>query len=109
MLGLAPHLAVPVEAEPFQIVQDRRLELALAAADVDVLDAHQEAAAGLARAMPAGPGRVGRAEMQLAGRAGGKARDDGHARDCLPSMKSRSRPGMPLTGDDGGSAARNST
>ena len=59
MFGLAAHLAVPVEAQPSQVGQDRRLVFALAAADVGVLDAHQEAAAGLARAMPAGPGRIG--------------------------------------------------
>ena len=76
MFGLATHLAVPVEAQPFQIGQDRRLVFAPAAADVGVLDAHQEGAAGLTRAMPAGPGRIGGAQMQLAGRAGGKTRHD---------------------------------
>src|SRR5207248_3289396 len=48
MVGLAPHLAVPSEAEPGEVVEHRGLVLALAAADVDVLDAHQKGAAGLA-------------------------------------------------------------
>jgi hypothetical protein len=78
MLGLPPHVPVPVEAEPAQVREDRRLELAPTAADVDVLDAQQEAPARLARPRPGDTRRIGVAEMQLAGRAGGKTRDDGH-------------------------------
>ena len=76
MIRLAAHLAVPVEAQPAQILEDGRLELRPAAADVGVLDAHQEFAAGLARPRPGDQRRIGAAEMQQAGRAGGKTRDD---------------------------------
>src|SRR5215471_2288429 len=47
MLGLAAHLAVPVEPQPAQVFEYRLLEFAPATADVDVLDAHQEAAVRL--------------------------------------------------------------
>ena len=88
MIGLAAHLAVPVEAQPVEVGQDRGLVFALAAADVDILDAHQESAARLARAMPADPGRIGAAEMQLAGRAGSKTRDDAlHGREHVPTLQ----------------------
>src|SRR5262249_51457215 len=38
MLGLAPHRRLPLEAEPGQVLVDRRLELRPAAAEIDVLD-----------------------------------------------------------------------
>src|SRR5262245_32755223 len=80
MLGLAPYLAVPVEAQPAQVLEHRLLEFAPATADVDVLDAHQEAATRLPGAMPAGPGRIGASQVQLARRTGGETRDHGHDR-----------------------------
>src|SRR5690606_29240223 len=43
---------VPVEAEPAQIVEERRLILGLAAVPVDVFDAQHENAAGLAHMQP---------------------------------------------------------
>src|SRR5262245_29896971 len=88
MLGLAPHLAVPAQAEPAQVLQHRLLVLAPAAADVDVLDAHQEAAGRLACTVPADPGRVGAAEIQLPGRTRGETRDDSH----FPTLQRRRAP-----------------
>src|SRR5471032_2612725 len=64
VIGLPPHRAIPYEAEPGEIGQDCRLERALAAPDVDILDAQQERAARIPCPMPAFPRRIGRAEMQ---------------------------------------------
>jgi len=50
MLGLPPHRAVPVEAEPGEILEDRVGEFGPAAALVDVLDTQQETSARAARA-----------------------------------------------------------
>jgi hypothetical protein len=68
---------VPSEAEPGEILQNRLGEGGPAARVVDVLDAHQEAAAGAARLPPGEDGRIGRAQMQLAGGARREAGDDG--------------------------------
>ncbi len=45
----APHLAIPVEPQPGEVLQDRRGEVRAAAQRVDVLEAQQEAPARLAR------------------------------------------------------------
>ena len=78
VIGLAAHRPVPVEAEPAEIVQDRRLELGPAAGRVDILDAQQEPA-GIHRPRPVPPDqrRMRVAQMQKAGRAGRESRD-GH-------------------------------
>ncbi len=71
-------LAVPVEAEPGQPVEDgvdRGLGRALA---VGVLDAQQHLAAAAARIEPVEQRRARAADMQEAGGRGGKTGDDGH-------------------------------
>ena len=45
MLGLAPDSGLPAEAEPFEVLVDRRFVFRPAAARVDILDAQQETAA----------------------------------------------------------------
>ena len=76
---LADRLAVPVEAEPRQPVEDRvdrGLGRALA---VGVLDAQQELAAGVAGVEPVEQRGARAADVQEAGRRGGEAGDDlGH-------------------------------
>src|SRR5262249_47797902 len=78
VVGLAAGLAGPGEGKPSQILEHGRLVLALAAADIDVLDADQKSAVRLAGAPAGDPCRISRAEMQLAGRAGGKTRHHVH-------------------------------
>ena len=77
MARLAPHLAVPVEAEPGQVLDDRGGEFLAAAALVDILDAQEEAPAAAARVARAAPGEkrgIGVAQMQKPGRARREAR-----------------------------------
>ena len=64
---------VPVEAEPAQIAQDRRLGLARRALDVGVLDAQDERAARAARQQPVEQRRARVADVELAGGAGCEA------------------------------------
>ncbi len=77
MLRLAQHRLLPGDAEPAQIVEDRRYVLLAAAGDVDVLDAHEEAAAEPLCHVKAGEGRQRVPEVQRAvgarGRNGGQA------------------------------------
>src|SRR5260370_17253720 len=49
MLARARYRAVPGDAEPGQILIDRRLELAPATGDVDILDAQEKPASARAR------------------------------------------------------------
>ena len=78
-LELADRLAVPVQAEPFEPVEnrvDRRLRRAFA---VGVLDAQQERAAEALGVEPVEQSRARAADMQEAGRRGREAGDDvGH-------------------------------
>ena len=80
---LAHRLAVPVEPEPVEAVEDRvdrGLGRALA---VGVLDAQQERAAEALGVEPVEQRRARAADVQEAGRGGGEAGDDlghGHAR-----------------------------
>ena len=74
MLGLAADLAVPVDAEPGQVLVDALLELRPAALAVDVLDPQQEAPARIARRLVAEQGRVGVTQMEVAARARREAR-----------------------------------
>ena len=59
VLGLAAHRCGPSEAEPGQVLMDRRLEGWAAAGSVDVLDAQQEPATGCAGGVEGAEGRVG--------------------------------------------------
>ena len=78
VLRLHADLAIPIETEPGQVLQDRRGEFGAATRGIDVLEAQQEPAAGFARAAP-GEQRAERvAEMQVAGGAGREAGDDRH-------------------------------
>ena len=80
MRRLPPHRPLPVEAEPAEVVLDRRDELLAAASGVDVLDAQDEAAAGGARGVMRQQCRVGMAEMEWAVGTGSEAGAD-HRRD----------------------------
>jgi hypothetical protein len=74
---LHQRLAVPLDPEPIQAVQDGgdcRIRRALA---IGVLDPEQELAAGLARKCPAEQRRTGAANMEVTGWRWRKARDDG--------------------------------
>ena len=84
MLGLAPHRLFPRDAEPGEVLVDRRLEFRPAARRVDVLDAQQEAPAGRARHLEIDQRRKRVAEMQIAVRAGAK-RKTGCVMACASS------------------------
>src|SRR5262245_35558873 len=73
MLGLAAHRLLPGEPEPGQIFIDRPLEFRAAPALVDILDAEQKAASGLARRPISGEGGEGMAQMQAPRGAGCEA------------------------------------
>ncbi len=75
--GLHPHRAVPAQAEPGQVLQERRRVVRPAACGVDVLDPQQ--AAVPRRAAPAARDQccVDVPQMQQPGRAGGEAGGDG--------------------------------
>src|SRR5437868_4918936 len=77
MLRLPPHRLVPCDAEPSEVFIDGGLEFRLAAGQVDVLDAQQQAAAGLTRQIKIQQRRKGVAEMQITVRARRKAEDGG--------------------------------
>jgi hypothetical protein len=77
---LEDDLVVPLEAEPFEAIDDgvdRGLGRALA---VGILDAQPEDAAVMAGEQPVEQGGARPANMEEAGRRGGKAANDGHAR-----------------------------
>lgn len=61
VLGLEANRCFPLKAEPAQIFLDGGGVIGAAAGRVDVLDAEEEAAAGLAGAPPGDEGRVGAA------------------------------------------------
>ena len=82
--GLDSHRAVPVQAEPGQVLLDRVGEFRAASGGVDILDPQEEAAARRVRPAPCEERRMGVAEMEVAGRAGGEAGDDGHG--VMPSV-----------------------
>ena len=74
---LVDDVAVPIELEPFQPVEDggnRRLGRALA---IGVLDSQQHLAAVLPGIEPVEQRGAGAADMEEAGRGGRKAGDDG--------------------------------
>ena len=76
MLGLAPDRLLPGEAKPGQVLQDRRLIGRPATGGVDILDAQDEAAAGLAGGLVGGEGREGVPAVQMARGGGGEAGDE---------------------------------
>ena len=76
MVRLAAHRFFPINSEPMQVVEDRGLELRLAAGAIDVLDAEQETAACLARDAMTEQCRVGMAEMEKACRARRESRNN---------------------------------
>src|SRR6266404_7450534 len=80
MLRLPPHRGFPCDAEPGEVFMDGGLEFRLAAGQVDVLDAQQQAAAGLTRQVKIQQRRKGVAEMQITVRARRKAEDGGRHR-----------------------------
>ena len=75
-LELAHRLAVPVQAEPFQTVDDRRDRRLSRTLAIGVFDAHQECAAETARIEPVEQGRPGPADMEEAG--GGRRKTRHH-------------------------------
>ena len=79
VLGLDADVSVPVQAEPGEVFHDGHGEFGAAAGAVDILDAEEETAAGVAGPAPGGQRGVGVAEVQVAGGAGGEAGGDGHA------------------------------
>ena len=85
MLGLAAHLAVPIETEPGQILDDAGDELVAASRLVDVFDPQQELSAGVARPPPREQRGIGVAEMQPPGRARREPRDDQFSADSATS------------------------
>ena len=70
---------IPVETEPAQIAEDRRLRLAGRALGIGVLDAQNERAALPAREEPVEERRARVAHVQLAGRAGSES----HTHVCV--------------------------
>src|SRR5258708_8627469 len=75
MLRLHAHGAIPIEAEPGEVVEDCRGEFRTRAGAVDVFDAQQKPSAGGSGFAPGGESRMGVAEMQPAGRARRKPGD----------------------------------
>ena len=91
MLGLPPHRLLPVDAEPGEVLVDRRLELRPAARRVDVLDAQQQAPARRPRHVEIEQRREGVAEMQIAVRARRKAENGWrHAHRASSSSSAKS-------------------
>ena len=72
-------LAIPIELEPAQAVEDGEDGAFRGARPVGVLDAQQHLAALGSRVEPIEQRRARAADMQIAGGGGGKARDDGGA------------------------------
>src|SRR5947209_13996921 len=82
-------IAVPIEAEPLQAVNDRgdrRVRRALA---IGILDAQEHLAAGLLRIKPVEQSRARAADMQEARRRRGKTRHDGRGHRAKPTKARR--------------------
>jgi hypothetical protein len=77
-LELIGDLAIPVEAEPRQSVEDRLDRGLSGARAIGVLDAQQILAAMVLGEQPIEEGGTGAADMKIAGRRGGETGDDGH-------------------------------
>ena len=78
MVRLDADFAVPFEAEPGEVVGDGGGVVGAAAAGVDILKTQQETAPASAGGAPGEQGGISVAEMQIAGRARGKARGRDH-------------------------------
>ena len=91
--GLEEGPLVPVEAEPGHTVEDDLNGGLGGAFTIGVLDAQQELALVLSRLQPAVESGADAADVQVAGRARGKARADGHDsfRDIEGADSSRRR------------------
>ena len=76
-LKLADRLAVPIEPEPFEPVENRVHRCLRRALAVGVLDAQQERAAEALGVEPVEQSRARASDMQEAGRRGREAGDDG--------------------------------
>ena len=64
---------IPLQAEPSEILENRRLRLARGPLDVGVFDAQDERSAGSARHQPVEQGRARIADVEMAGGAWGEA------------------------------------
>ena len=95
MLGLPADGRLPSEAEPGQVLADRRLELGPAAGDVDVLDAQEEPAARPRREIGVEESRIGVTEMQPPVRARSEA--EGRLDHACPQLSFRGREAAPGT------------
>jgi len=87
-------LAVPIETEPGQAVQDRRDRLGRRALAVGVLDPEQKRAAGVPRIEPVEQRGPRAADVQIAGGRGGKTEDRFGHEGCFSKvliMQSNSR------------------
>ena len=74
---LIERLAVPIELEPFEAVEDGRDRGLGGALAIGILDPQQHLAAGVAGVEPVEQRRARTADVQIAGGRGRKARDDG--------------------------------
>ncbi len=78
MLRLPAHRFLPRQPQPFQVFDDGGLELGPGTARVDVLDAQQQPAPRLFSLGVGEQRRVGVAQVQVTGGAGGEAGDGVH-------------------------------
>lgn len=74
-LGLDDRIAIMIEAEPFQVLENAVDKLRPAAAGVQILDAQQEPAAAVPGTGVAQRSRIGMTEVQTPGRRGGETCD----------------------------------
>src|SRR3546814_16708690 len=77
---LAYGVAVPIEAEPFEVGERCRDIIFARTAAVDIVDADAEKPARAARGNVRKHRAIGVAEVELAGRAGGETRQHGASR-----------------------------
>jgi hypothetical protein len=77
-LRLVRHLAIPAEAQPFEVAKDRLDMLGPAAGAVDILDPQAEAPAMPPREVVRLDRRIGVAEVQATGGTGRESRVDKH-------------------------------
>jgi hypothetical protein len=91
MLRLPADGAVPREAEPGEVLENRGVELRPAPRAVDVLDAQEEPAVPRARLTLREQRRVGMPEMQVPARRRGEARDGGQRSSSYGPPRSSAR------------------
>jgi hypothetical protein len=88
-LELVGDLAVPIEAEPAEAVEDRRNGGLGGAGAIGVLDAQLVPAAVVPGEQPVEQRGAGATDMEVAGRRRGESGDDGHV---LPQLGLKSAP-----------------